>query len=128
MPRYSDAPSFGEMRTKEKTVYKPPLPPTIPGPISGSRRRSIPNPPTSRRLGATLDLARAYDRYAPESIRYADGALTGEKRSTPPQWILDADAERRMTGGFRIRKDNLCPGCGEYRSVNGMCGCRMHDR
>lgn len=47
----------------------------------------------------------------------------GEKRTMPPQWWLDREAERKMSGGFDLRKSNLCGSCFEYRSTNGSCGC-----
>ena len=35
----------------------------------------------------------------------------------------DEEADRRLTGGFNVRKSNICPGCKQARSVNGTCGC-----
>jgi hypothetical protein len=46
-----------------------------------------------------------------------------EPKTNVPGWLLDKIAEERLTGRFNVRKSNLCPGCGEYRSVNGTCSC-----
>jgi hypothetical protein len=59
--------------------------------------------------------------------RYLDGTpwrntLAG-KNTCPPGWVLDLMAERKMTGGFKTKPDNLCQGCNTYRSVNGACLC-----
>jgi hypothetical protein len=49
--------------------------------------------------------------------------ITRGKRQPPPGGIIDAMAEHKLTGGFSVHKDNLCPDCKEYRSVNGACAC-----
>jgi redox-regulated HSP33 family molecular chaperone len=50
--------------------------------------------------------------------------VTDEKTSTmPPQWLLDKIADEKLTGGYNVRKSNICPGCFEAKSVNGSCSC-----
>lgn len=41
----------------------------------------------------------------------------------PPPWVRDMLEERKRTGGFSIKRSNLCPDCNMFRSVNGTCGC-----
>jgi hypothetical protein len=41
----------------------------------------------------------------------------------PPQWVLDREADLKLSGGFVTKRRNLCPVCHQYRSVNGSCGC-----
>jgi len=45
-----------------------------------------------------------------------------DPRYLPSQARLDAEAEFRLTGGFKVR-GNTCPVCYQARSVNGSCGC-----
>ena len=45
------------------------------------------------------------------------------KAPKPPADLLDRIADEKLTGRFNVRKDNLCPDCKEYRSVNGTCSC-----
>lgn len=49
--------------------------------------------------------------------------VTNEKRKGPPKWLLDMMADRKIDGGFKTKKANLCGECFQYRSVNGACGC-----
>jgi len=46
-----------------------------------------------------------------------------DSRNKPPGWLLDKLAEEKLKGGYNTRKDNLCTGCYQYKSVNGSCGC-----
>jgi len=41
----------------------------------------------------------------------------------PPQWLLDKIADEKFSGGFVLKRRNLCNVCFEYRSANGTCGC-----
>jgi hypothetical protein len=41
-----------------------------------------------------------------------------------PQEVADAQAEAKVTGGYRTTRSNLCRTCFEYRSKNGSCACR----
>ena len=48
--------------------------------------------------------------------------IRSEKKNIP--WNeVDRQADRRLDGGFNTSKNNLCPDCNEYRSVNGLCSC-----
>jgi hypothetical protein len=40
-----------------------------------------------------------------------------------PQEVADAQAERKLTGGYRTDR-KTCTQCFQYRSNNGSCGCR----
>lgn len=46
----------------------------------------------------------------------------------PPQAVLDKIAERKITGGYKIVKRNLCKVCFQYRSANGSCECRSRSK
>lgn len=46
-----------------------------------------------------------------------------ERPNMPPQHVLDAAAERTITGGYQITDDNLCPVCFTYRSATSTCFC-----
>lgn len=46
-----------------------------------------------------------------------------DPRYFPSQKTLDAAAELAMTGGFNVRRKNICLVCYLARSVNGTCGC-----
>ena len=47
-----------------------------------------------------------------------DGAAT-----LPPSWVLDAAAQRQITGGYKIHKSNICSACHMARFGNGSCYC-----
>lgn len=67
-------------------------------------------------------LARQRDMYTPaERLAYVPCAC--DPRYFPSQKTLDAAAERAMTGGFNVRRKNICPTCHLARSANGTCGC-----
>jgi hypothetical protein len=36
---------------------------------------------------------------------------------------LDRVAEQKLTGGYKVRKSNLCDKCFTYKSTNGTCNC-----
>lgn len=61
--------------------------------------------------------------YKSAAINRELGGKTGFEGSAPPQWLLDKMAEEKLSGGFNLRKKNLCNGCWQYRSSNGTCGC-----
>jgi len=35
----------------------------------------------------------------------------------------DEAADKKLSGGFKTGKNNICPTCKEARSVNGSCSC-----
>jgi hypothetical protein len=35
----------------------------------------------------------------------------------------DAAADLKFSGGYKLRRDNLCTECNTYKSVNGSCLC-----
>ena len=41
----------------------------------------------------------------------------------PSPAALDRAADLKLSGGYKIRKTNLCPTCYTYRSANGVCAC-----
>jgi len=45
------------------------------------------------------------------------------KRPMPSQIVLDQAADRKLDGGYNVRKSNICSECFETKSVNGSCGC-----
>lgn len=47
----------------------------------------------------------------------------GEVRRIPPSSVLDAEAERKLTGGFDRRKNAYCDDCGTLRTRRGYCFC-----
>jgi hypothetical protein len=58
--------------------------------------------------------------------RYEESHGIGEYKGShrpPPQWVLDKAADEKFSGGFVLKRKNLCPECFEYRSTNGSCGC-----
>ena len=59
--------------------------------------------------------------------RYERDRAIGEYRDpnskTPPQWLLDKIADEKFSGGFVLKRKNLCTTCYEYKSANGTCGC-----
>lgn len=54
---------------------------------------------------------------------YAEQAGFDDDRRIPPRWVLDREAELRITGGFDVSPSNICGQCFLARSVNGECGC-----
>jgi hypothetical protein len=64
-------------------------------------------------------MARLYD---PANVREATSCECNP-RTMPPMWVLDRIADEKFSGGFDVRKSNVCPNCFEARSVNGACGC-----
>lgn len=46
-----------------------------------------------------------------------------DERRRPPWFVIDREAERKLTGGFRTAPSNICPECFTTRSTNGTCGC-----
>jgi hypothetical protein len=54
-------------------------------------------------------------------FRNAQKEFGGKK--CPPQSVLDAIAERSLTGGFKVDR-KPCGSCFQFRSANGSCGCR----
>jgi|tagenome__1003787_1003787.scaffolds.fasta_scaffold20807837_3 hypothetical protein len=49
--------------------------------------------------------------------------MFGKKRPAPSGDYLDRVAEQKLSGGFNLRKSNLCDRCWTYKSTNGKCGC-----
>lgn len=45
------------------------------------------------------------------------------RRTCPPGWVLDREADRRIDGGYSLKRTNLCATCGTYRSRVGTCLC-----
>jgi hypothetical protein len=41
----------------------------------------------------------------------------------PPAWVFDVLAERKLTGGWKIKKQGVCETCFQVKSINGTCGC-----
>lgn len=41
----------------------------------------------------------------------------------PSQAVLDKMAEQSLTGGWDIRRANVCADCWQAKSANGLCGC-----
>lgn len=41
----------------------------------------------------------------------------------PPQAVLDKIADRQISGGYSLKRANLCDGCFTYKSANGECLC-----
>jgi hypothetical protein len=35
----------------------------------------------------------------------------------------DEKADLKLTGGFNVKKSNICPECFQAKSKNGTCGC-----
>jgi hypothetical protein len=40
-----------------------------------------------------------------------------------PRGRAPDESDKKLSGGFNTSRKNLCTGCGEYKSVNGACGC-----
>jgi hypothetical protein len=51
------------------------------------------------------------------------GEYADKNRRKPPQWLLDKIADEKFSGGFELKRKNLCRECFEYKSANGSCGC-----
>lgn len=49
-------------------------------------------------------------------------AWHGDMSTVPPQWALDASADKAMAGGY-TRRNKPCPGCGMLRSTANKCFC-----
>lgn len=49
--------------------------------------------------------------------------LRADARRVPPPWVLDAAADRKLDGGYKNWRSNICDDCREVRSVAGTCGC-----
>lgn len=49
-------------------------------------------------------------------------AWHGDTATVPPQWALDAAADRAIAAGY-TRRNKLCPGCGMLRSTANRCDC-----
>lgn len=54
-------------------------------------------------------------------IRNEVGGATGLEPKAPSQAVLDKIADRTISGGYSLKRANLCPDCNTYRSVNGEC-------
>lgn len=53
---------------------------------------------------------------------HALGSLKGwPGGSQPPQGILDAQAERIMSGGYNNKRNPICPKCYVRKANNGEC-------
>jgi hypothetical protein len=65
---------------------------------------------TTRRFGATQHLAH----------------LREERRPMPDQATLDAEADARFHGGYRMWRRDTCPTCFEARAVGARtCACSL---
>jgi hypothetical protein len=53
----------------------------------------------------------------------AERGWTGEESTMPPQHLLDAIADRQMSGGYKITKKNTCKKCHMVKFANGTCMC-----
>ncbi len=51
------------------------------------------------------------------------GEYRDPDRKSPPWELIDEIAEQKFSGGFDLKRKNLCTTCYEYRSVTGTCGC-----
>lgn len=49
-------------------------------------------------------------------------AWHGDLPAMPPQYVLDAAAERVINGGYRRKVHQVCPGCGIMKPATGRCG------
>lgn len=49
--------------------------------------------------------------------------MFGKKRPALPGWLMDKLAEEKRTGGYNVKRSNLCPNCFTYKSTNGACNC-----
>lgn len=43
--------------------------------------------------------------------------------SAVPGWLLDKIAEEKLTGGYDVRRSNVCTDCFVAKSKNGSCNC-----
>lgn len=48
-------------------------------------------------------------------------AWHGDKPTMPPQYALDAAADRKMAAGY-TKRNKVCPGCGIMTPATGRCG------
>ena len=64
-----------------------------------------------------------YITYARYECDRQIGEYRDKTRKMPPQHVLDAIADEKFSGGFNLRRKNLCSVCNEFRSKNGVCGC-----
>jgi hypothetical protein len=55
--------------------------------------------------------------------RIAESRQRAAGSGFPSQATLDKIADQTITGGFKIARSNMCPGCFTARPVNGLCGC-----
>lgn len=62
----------------------------------------------------------AWKRY---EYSHAIGEYKDENVRMPPQFVLDRIADEKFSGGFSLKKKNLCEKCFTYRSKNGECNC-----
>lgn len=60
---------------------------------------------------------------SPVIARQLGGRTGGFDPVVPSASTLDRIAERQVSGGYVLKRSNLCPTCREYRAVNGTCGC-----
>jgi hypothetical protein len=44
-------------------------------------------------------------------------------RSAPPGWLLDRIANEKLTAGYSLRKNPVCPTCRVQKARNGSCNC-----
>jgi hypothetical protein len=66
-------------------------------------------------------------RLRAEQVQQKIGNWPGSKRSMP-EWMLDAIAEKKLTGGYQIRpkrngvvRNPVCPNCNIAKSNSGSC-------
>lgn len=44
-------------------------------------------------------------------------------RNKLPEFVLDAIAERQMSGGYSNKRNPVCPNCHVRKANNGSCSC-----
>ena len=50
------------------------------------------------------------------------GNFPNERRK-PPEWLLDKIAQEKLMGGYRRKRNKLCPNCNVLMSNVGSCTC-----
>jgi hypothetical protein len=47
----------------------------------------------------------------------------GRTTGAPPQWLLDAAADKEITKGYTNKKNPTCDKCWTKKSITGKCNC-----
>lgn len=45
------------------------------------------------------------------------------EHAAPPGWLMDKWAEEKLTGGYNVKRSNICDRCWMAKSANGTCSC-----